>query len=44
MSVVSPADPGLIVLGYDPLYFALAFYLSIAALVVLDEFLTRRSK
>ena len=44
MSILPPADPDLIVLGYDPLVFAIAFYLCFGVLVVLETFFTGRSK
>ena len=44
MSILPPTDPDLIILGYNPMYFASAFYLCVGALVVLEEKFTRRSK
>ena len=44
MSILPPIDPDVIVLGYDPLLFALSFYLFIGTLVVLETFSDRRLK
>ena len=42
--ITSPPDPDLIVLGYNPGYFALFLFICIGAILVLDPFFTGRFK
>jgi hypothetical protein len=34
MTVLPPADPDIIALGYDPVYFALLLYLAIGLMTI----------